>query len=143
MKIVGYKPPPASLGCMGREPLVDKVRCRLGGPCAMSACSGVETAPSLWKQTMPLAPLDFRTIMEATRRVTSPVTYSASGLGALTAEQTQDAKNTLAAAGVLLLLLRGLAGWYVGSKMGRPTSGAVVGGLFGPVGLGVLSFWRK
>lgn len=106
------------------------------------AASGVETAPTLWKQAMPLAPLDFRTIMEATRRVTSPTVYSASGLGVLTDEQMQDAKNVLEAAGVLLLL-RGLAGWYVGSKMGRPTSGAVVGGLFGPLGLGVLSFWRK
>jgi len=115
---------------------------KYGGP-SMELALRQATAqpPSLWNQLRPMTVADFRTIAQATETLVAAPRYSASGLGALT-EQQVDAKNTLAAAGVLLVA-RGLAGWYVGSKMGRPTGGAILGSIFGPVGLGVLSFWRK
>lgn len=48
-----------------------------------------------------------------------------------------------AIAGVLLVLvaLRAGAGWYIGKQFGRPKSGALVGGIFGAPGLGVLSLF--
>jgi hypothetical protein len=32
-------------------------------------------------------------------------------------------------------------GWYVGKQFNRPVSGSIVGGIFGPKGLGVLSLF--
>jgi len=119
------------------------LRSRIEAP-ASAPCPYAQqtTAPTLWKQLAPMTIADFRTIAQATETLVAAPRYSASGLGALTAEQTQDAKNVLAAAGVMLVA-RGLAGWYVGSKMGRPTGGAILGSIFGPVGLGILSFWKR
>jgi len=116
-----------------------RVAPRAVGACPLAKAN--EASPTLWEQTRPMMIADFRTIMQATETLVASPRYSASGLG-LTDQETQDAKNVLTAAGVLLVA-RGLAGWYIGSKMGRATSGAVIGSIFGPLGRGVLSFWRK
>jgi hypothetical protein len=50
----------------------------------------------------------------------------------------------IALIGGALLLLVGLrfgAAWYVGKKIGRPTSGTILGGVFGAPALGVLSLF--
>lgn len=44
--------------------------------------------------------------------------------------------------GVLVLLgLRVAASWFVGKQFNRPVSGAIVGGIFGAIGLGALSLF--
>ncbi|MHC4617121.1 MAG: hypothetical protein ACYTEQ_05140 [Planctomycetota bacterium] len=42
---------------------------------------------------------------------------------------------------ILILALRFYAGWYVGKHFQRPVSGALVGGIFGAPGMGVLSLF--
>jgi len=60
-------------------------------------------------------------------------------------QTSNDTKNVVVLAllgGVAILLgLRVAASWYVGKKIGHPTSGAIVGGIFGAPGLGVLSLF--
>ena len=51
------------------------------------------------------------------------------------------AVGALAGAMLLLLGLRIGASWYIGKQFDRPVSGAIVGGIFGVPGLGVLSLF--
>lgn len=51
------------------------------------------------------------------------------------------AVGAIAGALLILLGLRIGAAWYVGKQFGRPVSGALVGGIFGAPGLGVLSLF--
>lgn len=59
----------------------------------------------------------------------------------LSSNSANPAILALIGGAIVLIGLRVGASWYIGKKLGRPTSGAVVGGLFGAPGLGVLSLF--
>jgi len=56
---------------------------------------------------------------------------------------TEDNTDTIGGTvGALGLAIRGLAGYYIGSKMASPILGIVLGGIFGVPGLFALTIWK-